>query len=106
VFAFGFGIVLGYCFDTSGPVVAEDRIVERHGAVAARPAVVAAAPVERDVDEPVSEPRAADEPLTAERAAAHNAQPHMVTVGPHPEHDAPRPQSVVGDGRRVDVRED
>lgn len=29
---------------------------------------------------------AADEPLTAEREAAHNAQPHTVTVGPRTPH--------------------
>jgi len=48
VLAFGTGLVFGYSFDTTGPRVVRDREVE------------AAPPV-------VTDPRAADEPLTAER---------------------------------------
>lgn len=58
VLAFGLGLVLGTCVD----------------------AVPAAAPVAATTAE---EPEAADEPLVAEqREAAHDAEPHMVTVGP------------------------
>jgi hypothetical protein len=101
VFAFGFGLVFGYCFDTTGPVVAEDTLVaRRRRRVAPGPAP---APVPTD-DALVDERAAADEPLTAEREAAHDAQPHTVTVGPH---DAvgSGTRSAVGDGRRVEIRE-
>jgi hypothetical protein len=54
VFAFGFGLVFGFSFDTSGPV--------RRRAVAAPGTTTARTPVDR---------RATDEPVTAER----NAQP-------------------------------
>jgi hypothetical protein len=60
VLAFGLGLVLGSCLD----------------AVPAGAKVAAAATAEE-------EPHAADEPLVAEqREAAHNAEPHLVTVGP------------------------
>jgi hypothetical protein len=53
VLAFGTGLAFGFSFDTSGPRVARETVVEE-------------APVERPV--PV-EDRAADEPVTAEREA-------------------------------------
>ena len=57
VLAFGLGLVLGSCLD-------------------AVPAAVPAAATHEDRE-------AADEPLVAEqREAAHNAEPHMVVVGP------------------------
>jgi len=57
VLAFGLGLVLGSCLDA---------------VPATAPAAVTAA-----------DPEAADEPLVAEqREAAHNAEPHMVVVGP------------------------
>lgn len=99
VFAFGFGLVLGYCLDTSGRVVAEDRIAARRAA--------APVPVEEPVaaDEPFADRRAADEPMAAEHVAAQNAQPHTVTVGPHSEQTTTGARSAVGDGRRVEIRE-
>jgi hypothetical protein len=67
VLAFGSGLVFGYSFDTTGPVVrARDRDVaaapptRRRGLFGRRRAV---APM------PTSDTRAADEPLTAERDA-------------------------------------
>ena len=57
VLAFGLGLVLGTCLD----------------------AVPAAVPAAQTAEER----HAADEPLVAEqREAAHNAEPHTVTVGP------------------------
>jgi hypothetical protein len=95
VFAFGFGLVFGFCFDTTGPVVVEDAVVaRRRGTVAPVP-----------VDGPMMDRRAADEPVTAEREAAHNAQPRTVTVGPHGDGVSSGTRSAVGDGRRVEIRE-
>jgi len=96
VFAFAFGLVFGYCFDTTGPVVAEERVVERRRGVAPAPVPADGRMMDRG---------AADEPLTAERRAAHDAQPHTVTVGPHNDGVAAGARSAVGDGRRVEIRE-
>jgi hypothetical protein len=61
VLAFGFGVVLGTTLDAV-PVPVEDVEDRRRGGL--------------DTD-------VADEPLTAEqKAAAHDARPHVVTVGP------------------------
>jgi len=75
--AFGIGLVLGYVLDTTGPRVRyPERDVERTH--------VAAAPVDR---------RAADEPVTAERAIVANDDREVVRggtpVAPQPE-PAPR----------------
>jgi hypothetical protein len=68
VLALGLGLVLGLSLDAvPETMIAAD--VERPGAVV----VPASAPVDR---------RAADEPLAAERRAAHDAEPNTVTVGP------------------------
>jgi len=72
VLAFGFGFVLGYSFDTVPAAVAEP---------VAGPAV-ARTQMGRPVRATPMERRAADEPLTAEREAAANAEPNTVTVGP------------------------
>ena len=86
--AFGFGLVLGLTLDTVPtpvvePVPATDRptgtvrddetmVADRRGPTwRRRPAAT----------------EDADEPLTAEAEAAHNAQPRTVTVGPHTTHD-------------------
>jgi hypothetical protein len=63
VLAFGLGLVLGYCFDTTG----------------ARRAAVGREPM---AEEPMAamDRRAADEPVAAERAAT--AEPHTVPTGP------------------------
>lgn len=96
VLAFGFGLVFGYCFDTTG-ARREERVVERRRGVRA-------VPVDERANEPMDR-RAADEPLTAEREAAHNAQPHTVTVGPRSDDATAGTHSAVGDGRRVEIRE-
>jgi hypothetical protein len=82
VLAFGFGLVLGLTFDTVPTPVVEPVPVRTVGGDA------------RDDETVVDERRGprwrqrpaaeddADEPVTAEREAAHNAQPHTVTVGP------------------------
>ena len=57
VFAFGAGLVFGFTFDTTGPVV-RDTTVERRSAAPA----------------PVEDRAAADEPLTAERATTTQAR--------------------------------
>jgi hypothetical protein len=67
VLAFGFGLVLGLTLDTAP--VAELETVAPDG----QPTPAASEPTER---------WAADEPLTAEREAAHDAKPHTVIVGP------------------------
>jgi hypothetical protein len=60
VLAFGFGLVLGTTLD----------------------AVPAEVPVAVPREEVVVDRTVADEPLTAERSAAHSNEPHTVTVGP------------------------
>jgi hypothetical protein len=82
VLAFGFGLTLGLTLDTvpapvAAPVAAaapgrtvrddETMVADRRG-----PSYRRRPTAERD----------ADEPLTAEREAAHNAEPNTVTVGP------------------------
>jgi hypothetical protein len=93
VLAFGFGLVLGMSFDTvPAPVVAPGP--ER--AAVPAPAGATREPVYAERRGPVSRRRravedtaVADEPTTAERdeaaqaEAAHNAEPRTVTVGPH-----------------------
>jgi hypothetical protein len=79
VLAFGFGLVLGMAFDTV-PVLAEDEaIVARRDAVGREPA---RAPMTAPGTVATMDRRAADDPLSAEREAAHQAQPHTVVVGP------------------------
>src|SRR5579859_8143345 len=68
VLAFGLGLVLGLSLDA----VPETMIA----ADVERPA-----PVVATADGPADR-RATDEPLAAERRAAHAAEPHTVTVGP------------------------
>ena len=91
VLAFGFGLVLGLTLDT---VPAPETVVEP--APARRRAVATGTDddVVRDDETLVADRRGrswrrrptvesdADEPITAEREAAHTAQPHTVTVGP------------------------
>lgn len=79
VLAFGLGLVLGYCFDTTGP----RRLRETAVVTEAAPAV-------------------ADEPVTAERSEVARTVP----VGPLTGEPVPAgSRSVVGDGRRVEVRD-
>jgi hypothetical protein len=79
VLAFGLGAVLGMSLDSVPAVapVAEETVVDRRRT---------AGPTwrrRRAEDRVVEDGAAADEPLTAEqRAAAHDAQPRTVTVGP------------------------
>jgi hypothetical protein len=73
VFAFGFGLVLGFAFDTSGPMRREE-IVTADRRRRRRPLV---APREREA---VMERPAADEPVSAERAEVE--QTPDVPVGP------------------------
>lgn len=71
--AFGFGLMLGLTLDTV-PAPAVQPV----------PATAPAARPVRDDETMVADRRGdADEPLTAEREAPHDARPHMVTVGPH-----------------------
>lgn len=73
VLAFGLGLMLGLTLDTVPAPVVEPV-----------PATAPATGTVRDDETMVADRRGdADEPLTADREAAHNAQPHMVTVGPH-----------------------
>lgn len=83
VLAFGFGLVLGLTLDTVPTPVVEPV-----------PATAPATGTVRDDETMVADRRGptwrrrpkagddADEPLAAEREAAHEAQPHTVTVGP------------------------
>jgi hypothetical protein len=59
VLAFGTGLVFGYSFDTTGPVVRDRDVVDRRRDVI----------VDRNRDVVPDNGRAADEPLTAEREA-------------------------------------
>jgi len=77
--AFGFGLVLGTTLDAV-PVPVDEAVAGR------RPEQRVVTPVERK--RPVWRQRPAadtveDEPITAERQAAQNAEPNTVTVGPH-----------------------
>jgi hypothetical protein len=73
VLAFGFGLVLGMCFDTLPvPVAVDDRVVERDETMVAD----GRGPHLR------RRPTDADEPLTAEREGAYTAEPNTVAVGP------------------------
>jgi hypothetical protein len=74
VLAFGFGLVLGMSFDTV-PALVEDEVV-----VARRDA--ARAPMTEPGTVATMDRSAADDPLAAEREAAHAAQPRTVVVGP------------------------
>jgi hypothetical protein len=76
VLAFGLGVVLGLSLGTVpalAPAVAADVVVDDETPEAATSAPVA---TDRWV---------ADEPLVAEREAAHAAEPHTVVVGPSSE---------------------
>jgi hypothetical protein len=69
VFAFGTGLVFGYSFDTTGPVV-PDRDVVRDRDVVEEPTTRRRGLFRRRTTEPVTtDGRAADEPLTADREA-------------------------------------
>jgi hypothetical protein len=70
VLAFGFGLVLGMSFDTIP------------APLAAPVAAPAAEPVVERRPVATMDRRVADEPVAAERAAAQEAEPHTVTVGP------------------------
>jgi hypothetical protein len=84
VLAFGFGLVLGYTLDTSGPVRAEDVVVDR--------TVATATPA------PVMDRRAADEPVAAERdEVATHRDDEVVAV-----HGGATPAATRG----VEIRED
>jgi hypothetical protein len=88
VLAFGFGLVLGLTLDTvPAPVVEPVPVTDRPtGTVRDDETMVAdrRGPAWRRRPAAVDD---ADEPLTAEAEAAHNAQPHTVTVGPHTTRD-------------------
>jgi hypothetical protein len=71
VLAFGFGLALGFSFDTTGPLRRDERVVDR------RPAAVVA-PRERTA---VMDRPAADEPAAAERAEVERTGAG-VPVGP------------------------
>jgi hypothetical protein len=73
VLAFGFGLVLGMTFDTVPALVEDEAVVARREA--AQAPVTAPGTVAMDRS-------AADDPLTAEREAAHAAEPKTVVVGP------------------------
>jgi hypothetical protein len=73
--AFGGGLVFGLTFDTSGPRLPREAVVERE-------AVERPVPVEdRVVDDRV----AADEPMTAERTVATRDGDYATTTAPAPE---------------------
>lgn len=67
VLAFGLGLVFGLSLDAVPETMISTDVEGPTGVIAA------SEPVDR---------RAADEPLAAERRAAHDAEPHTVTVGP------------------------
>jgi hypothetical protein len=68
VLAFGSGLVFGYSFDTTGPVVRDrDVVVDRDAAIAPPPEVRRGRFGRRSTV--TTDARAADEPLTAERDA-------------------------------------
>jgi len=84
VLAFGFGLVLGLTLDTVPTPVVEPVAAPAPptGTVRDDETMVADRRGPAYRQRPVADD-AADEPLTAEeREAAHNAQPHTVTVGP------------------------
>jgi hypothetical protein len=74
VLAFGFGLVLGMAFDSVPALVEDEATVARRDA--------ARAPMTAPGTVATMDRRAADDPLTAEREAAHAAEPHTVVVGP------------------------
>ena len=74
VLAFGVGLVLGMAFDTVPVLVEDEATVVRRDA--ARTPVTAPGTVA------AMDRRATDDPLTAEREAAYEAQPRTVVVGP------------------------
>jgi hypothetical protein len=70
VLAFGTGLVFGYSFDTTGPVVRDREVVADDDVVDAPPPATGRRGLfgRRRTEEPVAtDTRAADEPLTAER---------------------------------------
>jgi hypothetical protein len=82
VLAFGFGLVLGLTFDTvPAPVVEPVPVRTASGDVRDDETVVEERRGPRWRQRPAVEDDA-DEPVTAEREAASNAEPHTVTVGP------------------------
>jgi hypothetical protein len=81
VVAFAIGLVFGFTFDTRGPRVRDERVVDRR---------------RRDVEPvPVEERRAADEPLTAER--------HMVATTRHPDAEPVETRTAPGEPRVPDT---
>jgi hypothetical protein len=71
VLAFGSGLVFGYSFDTTGPVVRDREVGERRGAAAAPPRRRGFFGRRRPVgDRDVAARRDADAPLTADRDTA------------------------------------
>ena len=74
VLAFGLGLVLGLSFDTVPAALIEDETPVA-GHEAAKAPQTAPGTVQRTRE-------AVDDPLSAEREAAHEAQPHTVVVGP------------------------
>jgi hypothetical protein len=83
VLAFGFGAVLGLALDSVPAVerVVEGRVVE-DGVVDRRAATGPSWRQRPAGDVAAEDGAAADEPLSAEREAAHSARPRTVTVGP------------------------
>src|SRR5947209_13484678 len=78
VLAFGLGLMLGLTFDAVPALVEDEAVVARREA--ARTPVTAPGTVTTMDDR-----RAADDPLSAEREAAHAAEPRTVVVGPSDE---------------------
>jgi hypothetical protein len=77
VLAFGFGIVLGTTLDAV-PIPVVDVVEDRR-----REGLDTDVVSDRRRERPDTTADVADEPLTAEQsAAAHDARPHVVTVGP------------------------
>jgi len=74
VLAFGFGLVLGMAFDTVPALVEDEATIARRDA--------ASAPMTAPGTVTSMDRGAADDPLTAEREAAHAAEPRTVVVGP------------------------
>lgn len=78
VLAFGLGLVLGLAFDSMPAALIEDETpVAGHEAAKAPQTAPGTVQLDRE---------AVDDPLSAEREAAHEAQPHTVVVGPSADH--------------------
>lgn len=77
VLAFGLGLVLGLAFDSVPALVEAEAAVAGHEAVRAPQTAPGTVQLDRG---------AVDDPLSAEREAAHQAEPHTVVVGPGADH--------------------